>query len=459
MKNIKRISLLLSWKICNSRLCWILLLLVLSVGLKAQTKTVSGTIVDASGESIIGVNIVVKGTTNGVITDFDGNFTLTNVPEKGIISVTYIGYKSQEISVAGQSVFKITLLEDTETLEEVVVVGYGTVKKSNVVGSIAKVGAEVIEDRPVSRVEQALQGQMAGVSVRSTSGAPGSDITINVRGAASINGESTPLYVVDGVPIESLSGINPNDIESIDVLKDAASAAIYGSRGSNGVVLVTTKKGKTGKPVILILCSGSAIGLSAEVGLADAIIQAWYPGQAGGTAVADVLFGDYNPAGRLPVTFYKATEQLPDFEDYSMQGRTYRYFEGEALFPVGYGLSYTSFEIGKARLSQKRIRENESVSLKLTVENTGKLDGDEVIQIYIRKLQDKEGPLKTLRAFKRFHLRAGEKKDVTFHLQNDHFNFFDTESNTMRVMPGEYEILYGASSMEKDLRRINIKIE
>ena len=163
---------------------------------------------------------------------------------------------------------------------------------------------------------------------------------------------------------------------------------------------------KTGKPVILILCSGSAIGLSAEVGLADAIIQAWYPGQAGGTAVADVLFGDYNPAGRLPVTFYKATEQLPDFEDYSMQGRTYRYFEGEALFPFGYGLSYTSFEIGKARLSKKRIRENESVSLKLTVENTGKLDGDEVIQIYIRKLQDKEGPLKTLRAFKRFHLRA-----------------------------------------------------
>ena len=216
---------------------------------------------------------------------------------------------------------------------------------------------------------------------------------------------------------------------------------------------------KTGKPVILILCSGSAIGLSAEVGLADAIIQAWYPGQAGGTAVADVLFGDYNPAGRLPVTFYKATEQLPDFEDYSMQGRTYRYFEGEALFPFGYGLSYTSFEIGKARLSKKRIRENESVSLKLTVENTGKLDGDEVIQIYIRKLQDKEGPLKTLRAFKRFHLRAGEKKDVTFHLQNDHFNFFDTESNTMRVMPGEYEILYGASSLEKDLRRINIKIE
>ncbi|WP_278508138.1 xylan 1,4-beta-xylosidase, partial [Bacteroides nordii] len=142
---------------------------------------------------------------------------------------------------------------------------------------------------------------------------------------------------------------------------------------------------KTGKPIILILCSGSAIGLSAEVDLADAIIQAWYPGQAGGTAVADVLFGDYNPAGRLPVTFYKATEQLPDFEDYNMQGRTYRYFKGEALFPFGYGLSYTSFEIGKAQLSKKRIHANESVNLDLWIKNTGERDGEEVIQVYIRK--------------------------------------------------------------------------
>lgn len=268
MKNMKEFSPL-SRKTYHQRLYWSLLLLVISLGLKAQNKTISGTVVDTAGESIIGANVVVKGTTNGVITDLDGNFTLANVSEKGIISVSYIGYKDQDIPVAGKSFFKITLQEDTETLEEIVVVGYGTVKKSNVVGSIAKVGAESIEDRPVSRVEQALQGQMAGVSVRITSGAPGSDITINVRGAASINGESTPLYVVDGVPIESLSGINPNDIESIDVLKDAASAAIYGSRGSNGVVLVTTKKGKTGKPVISLNAYAAFSSLERKVDVMD----------------------------------------------------------------------------------------------------------------------------------------------------------------------------------------------
>jgi beta-glucosidase len=216
---------------------------------------------------------------------------------------------------------------------------------------------------------------------------------------------------------------------------------------------------KTGKPIILILCSGSAIGLSAEVDLADAIIQAWYPGQAGGTAVADVLFGDYNPAGRLPVTFYKATEQLPDFEDYNMQGRTYRYFKGEALFPFGYGLSYTSFEIGKAQLSKKRIHANESVNLDLWIKNTGERDGEEVIQVYIRKLKDKEGPLKTLRAFKRVHVKSGEKKQISIHLPNDSFEFFDPEFNVMRVMTGEYEVLYGTSSEGKDLKKIKVRIQ
>lgn len=185
------------------------------------------------------------------------------------MQITYIGYASQEIKVGNKKLLNITLEEDTETLEEVVVVGYGTVKKSNVVGSIAKVSSEALEDRPVARVEQALQGQMAGVSVRNTSGAPGSDITINVRGTASINGESTPLYVVDGVPIDNLSGINPNDIESIDVLKDAASAAIYGSRGSNGVILVTTKRGKTGKPVITLNAYAAFSSLERKVDVMD----------------------------------------------------------------------------------------------------------------------------------------------------------------------------------------------
>lgn len=226
----------------------VLLMFVTSLAF-AQTKTVTGNVVDEKGEPVIGVTVQVKGTTTGTITNLEGTFTI-KVAEKAMLQFTSIGYAEQSISVAGKPTIHVVLVENTQTLDEVVVIGYGTVKKANVVGSISKVNAGSIENRPVTRVEQALQGQMAGVSVRSTSGAPGSDITINVRGTASINGESTPLYVVDGVPIDNLSGLNPSDIQSIDVLKDAASAAIYGSRGSNGVVLVTTKKGKTGVPVI-----------------------------------------------------------------------------------------------------------------------------------------------------------------------------------------------------------------
>lgn len=234
-----------------------------------ETKKIPGTIKDVNGEPIIGANVTVKGQSIGTITDIDGRFVL-DAPANAVLQITYIGYVSQEVKIANKKELAIVLREDTETLDEVVVVGYGTVKKSNVVGSIAKVTSEALEDRPVSRVEQALQGQMAGVSVRTTSGAPGSDITINVRGTASINGESTPLYVVDGVPIDNLSGINPNDIESIDVLKDAASAAIYGSRGSNGVVLVTTKKGKTGKPVITLNAYAAFSSLERKVDVMDA---------------------------------------------------------------------------------------------------------------------------------------------------------------------------------------------
>lgn len=248
-----------------------------------QANKVTGIVKDANGEPVIGANVTVKGQSIGTITDIDGRFVL-DAPKDAVLQITYIGYVPQEVKVFGKKELNVVLKEDTETLDEVVVVGYGTVKKSNVVGSIAKVTSEALEDRPVARVEQALQGQMAGVSVRTTSGAPGSDITINVRGTASINGESTPLYVVDGVPVDNLSGINPNDIESIDVLKDAASASIYGSRGSNGVVLVTTKKGKTGKPIITLNAYAAVSSLEKKVDVMDsnewiAFNKKWYDRQ------------------------------------------------------------------------------------------------------------------------------------------------------------------------------------
>ena len=233
--------------------CWrhylltILLLSVLTLNTFAQ-QTIQGKVIDRQdGAPLAGVSVLVRGTKTGTTTDANGNFVLQAENDATLV-FSFVGYQSTEV-VAKEAV-TVILDEDKQGLDEVVVIGYGTQKKGNITGSIASVNAEQLKERPVARVEQALQGQMAGVTIRNTSGSPGSDITVNVRGTASINGVSTPLYVVDGVPIDNLSGINPADIESIDVLKDAASAAIYGSRGSNGVVIVTTKKGKSGKPVI-----------------------------------------------------------------------------------------------------------------------------------------------------------------------------------------------------------------
>ena len=206
-----------------------------------------------------------------------------------------------------------------------------------------------------------------------------------------------------------------------------------------------------GKQVIYVNCSGSAIALEPETESCDAILQAWYPGQEGGTAVADVLFGDYNPGGKLSVTFYKNSEQLPDYEDYSMKGRTYRYFN-DALFPFGYGQSYTTFEIGEAKLEGQGT----DYQVTIPVTNTGKRNGTEIVQLYIRDLSDKEGPLKSLRGFQRVEVKAGQTATATISLDAKSFEFWDAATNTMRTKPGQYEILYGTSSLDKDLKRLTI---
>ncbi|MEL1239448.1 SusC/RagA family TonB-linked outer membrane protein [Flavobacterium flavipallidum] len=237
-----------------------------------QQKTISGKITDASGQPIPGVNVVEKGTTNGVQTDFDGNFSLKVKSDKAILVVSYIGFKSKEVVLNGQNKLSIKLDEDSAKLEEVVVVGYGSVKKKDLTGSIVSIGSEKLEGRSNGNVLQSLAGQATGVQITQSQGAPGMAPTIKVRGASSINAGTTPLYVIDGIPLEDnttnstdtgisagsnlsynrnpLNSINPNDIESIDILKDASSAAIYGSRGANGVVIITTKQGKAGKTKI-----------------------------------------------------------------------------------------------------------------------------------------------------------------------------------------------------------------
>ena len=206
-----------------------------------------------------------------------------------------------------------------------------------------------------------------------------------------------------------------------------------------------------GKQVVFVNCSGSAIALTPETESCDAIIQAWYPGQEGGTAVADVLFGDYNPSGKLSVTFYKNDSQLPDYEDYSMKGRTYRYFN-DALFPFGYGLSYTDFTIGDATIDGQ----NGSYKVSIPVSNTGQKNGTEIVQLYIRNTADAEGPSKSLRGFQRVDVKAGQSATANITLTPESFEFWDAETNTMRTKPGTYEILYGNSSLDKDLKRLTI---
>lgn len=214
----------------------------------------------------------------------------------------------------------------------------------------------------------------------------------------------------------------------------------------------------TGKPVILVLCSGSSMALPWESANLNAILEAWYPGQQGGAAVADVLFGDYNPGGKLPLTFYSATSDLPDFQDYNMTGRTYRYFKGKPVYPFGYGLSYTSFSFGKATLNRSSMTAGDSVIITIPVANTGKLAGDEVVQVYVRNPGDKEGPLKSLRGFKRVHIQPGKTSSVAIPLTSTAFEFFNPASNRVEVIPGKYELLYGKSSDEKDLQKAEFTI-
>lgn len=216
---------------------------------------------------------------------------------------------------------------------------------------------------------------------------------------------------------------------------------------------------RAGKKVILVNCSGSPIGLEPETEKCEAILQAWYPGQAGGTAVAEVLFGDYNPAGRLPVTFYRNVSQLPDFEDYSMAGRTYRYMTQTPLFPFGYGLSYTTFEYGQMVLDKVKMGTGQTLKLTIPVTNKGGRNGEEVVQVYLKKHDDAEGPNRALRAFKRVTIPAGKTVNVEFELKDKALEWWDKESNTMRICTGAYDIMVGSSSQTEDLIQRSITIE
>ncbi|MBQ1701375.1 MAG: TonB-dependent receptor plug domain-containing protein, partial [Prevotella sp.] len=207
-------------------------------------KTVTGNVKDASGEPLIGVSVMIKGTSTGAVTDLDGNYSIPSVPSSAQLTFSYVGYQTKTVKVGDSSSLNVVLNEDNTTLEDVVVIGYGTMKRKDLTGAVASVSGDKLAANPVSNVAQALQGQLPGVSVVSQDGRPGATMSIRVRGGGSITQSNEPLYIVDGVQVSDISDIPADNIESIDVLKDGASTAIYGARGANGVILVTTKGSK-----------------------------------------------------------------------------------------------------------------------------------------------------------------------------------------------------------------------
>ena len=216
---------------------------------------------------------------------------------------------------------------------------------------------------------------------------------------------------------------------------------------------------KTGKPVIFVNCSGSAIAFGSVEGQYDALLQAWYPGQGGAKALADVLFGDYNPGGKLPVTFYRSNDDLPDFLDYSMKNRTYRYFTGTPQYAFGYGLSYTTFAVGKGKLSAKSMKKNGKVTLTVPVTNTGKRQGTETVQVYVKALNDPGAPIKALKGFQKLMLKPGETQKAVITLDSEAFEYYDEAIDELSPKAGSYQILYGTSSRDNDLQALNFTLK
>jgi TonB-linked SusC/RagA family outer membrane protein len=231
--------------------CYFLFLMMclsISSGLQAQSISVTGIVKDATGEPLIGTTIAQKNNLkNGTITDVNGKFKLS-VPKGSVLVISNVGYQTKEVAVTGR-VISVVLDEDNKALDEVVVIGYGSVKKSNLTSAVSKIGEQAISDRPITTMADAFAGQLSGVRAQTASGIPGAEPAIRIRGVNTINGNSSPLYVIDGVPRDDMSDVNPSDVSSIQVLKDAAATAIYGSRGANGVILIETKTGQ-GKPTI-----------------------------------------------------------------------------------------------------------------------------------------------------------------------------------------------------------------
>lgn len=293
------------------RLATSVLTCLASVAMLAQQLSVSGNIKDNTGYPVPGAAVMVAGTTQGTVTDFDGNYTLQGVPANGKLTVSFVGFATQTEEVKGRSVIDFTLQDEAKELQEVVAVGYGTVNKRDLTGSVASVKAKDIAAIPVSSASEALTGKMAGVNVSTTEGSPDADVKIRVRGGGSLSQDNSPLYIVDGFPVSSISDIAPSEIESIDVLKDASSTAIYGARGANGVIIVTTKSGKEGKTQVNLNASWGAKKVTKLVKVLNPYEYAMYQYEIESASSSETSFsyGDYED-----LSIWKSLEGT-DFQD------------------------------------------------------------------------------------------------------------------------------------------------
>ena len=280
-----------------------------------QAQTVSGNVKDGTGEPVIGATVMEQGTQNGTVTDFDGNFTITLKGKSNKLVISYVGMENKTVDVAGKSSVNVSMKDDAQMLDEVVAIGYTTVRKRDLTGAVSQVSAKQIEDIPVSNVTEALTGKMAGVNVTTTEGSPDADITIRVRGGGSLSQDNSPLYIVDGFEVSSINDIASSDIETIDVLKDAASTAIYGARGANGVVIVTTKSGKEGKLNINFNASMGWKKVVKEIPVMDPYNFGMYQYEIASATQFSTEKGNYGP--------YAELDQLKALKGHNWQGEIF----------------------------------------------------------------------------------------------------------------------------------------
>ncbi len=338
-------------------------------------------------------------------------------------------------------------------------------------GYVLKVNGEVVEENKGGGQRGFGFGRRGGVEYKSFNVEQGKDYDVVIeyrRGKgqfAMLRGDICERKLVDFANLA-------NEVKDADaiIIIGGISARMEGEGGDKQTIelpkvqqMLVKAMHQTGRPVIFVNCSGSAIAFGSVEGQYDALLQAWYPGQGGAKALAEVLFGEYNPGGKLPVTFYRSNNDLPDFLDYSMKNRTYRYFTGVPQYAFGYGLSYTTFSVGKGKMTAKSAKMGKSnkayTVLAIPVTNTGKCEGTETVQVYVKRLGDAGAPIKALKGFQKLTLKPGETKKAVIALDAEAFEYYDEMIDELAVKPGKYQILYGTSSLDSDLQSFDFTVK